>query len=294
MANSVRTDFPLEAIRKIRRIGRTDVRTFVILFVLFVFMTYLFRYVLDTCTHLRLVTELIKSTHEHEETKKTNESNSDNGKTKFPLSLLPPLQAKVSIVFRTSIKRTFARLVSIIHLDGFTYNLPAYGIRNVVINNLGDSPVDIILVNTVRVVFPLASAVYVTCVRKSDKVRMNVFLLALLSDEYKIDAMLTHDVYTALEPRNRFFIVDEIFHLIENEYPIVGKFLVIKITYNVANIVDNVIFDKSLMNSSKGRERRDAYTSYVRKERTIVFYGRQNNLLHCKQSFSATGIAVVN
>lgn len=294
MANSVRTDFPLEAIRKIRRIGRTDVRTFVILFVLFVFMTYLFRYVLDTCTHLCLVTELIKSTHEHEETKKTNESNADKGKTKFPFSLLPPLQTEVRIIFCTSIKCALARLVSIVHLDGLTYNLSAYGIRNVVIYNLGDSPVDIILVNPIRVIFPLASAIDVTCVRKSDKVRMDVFLLTLLSDENKIDAMLSHDVYTALEPRDRFFIVDEIFHLIENEYTIVGKFLVVKITYNVTNIVDNVIFDKGLMNSSKGRERRDAYTSYVRKERTIVFYGRQNNLLHCKQSFSATGIPVMD
>ena len=224
----------------------------------------------------------------------TKQNNTYENKTKFPNSLLIPFKTKVSIILGTTIKRTLARLISIVHLDGFTYYLLAHCVRNVVIDYLGNSPVDVILVNPVRVIFPLASAVNVTCVRKSHKVRMDVFLLALLCNENEIDAMFSHNVQATFQPLHGLLIIDEIFHLVKDEYTIMGNFLVVEITYHIANIVDNVIFDKGLMNPGKGRERRDAYASYIREKRTIVFYSRQNNLLHCKQSFSATGVPVVN
>ena len=67
----------------------------------------------------------------------------------------------------------------------------------------------------------------------------------------KIHAHLAGNVDATLEPRNGFFIIDEIFHFIENEHAIVAYFVVVEIPDNILDVLNGIIFNHSRVYTRK-------------------------------------------
>ena len=243
---------------------------------------------------MRRIAEIVERAQKHYKAEETDSDNAEGSKAQLPLALLPPLQAEVSVILGSRIKSALASLEAIVHLDRLTYNLTTDGIRNIVVYYLRDATIHVILVNSIRVTLTLASAINITGVCKLDDIRMNILLRRLLGNENKINAMLTHNVNSALEPTDSLLVVDKVLHLVKHENTIVTKRFVVKIPNNIMYVGDRVILDKCLVNVRQRRQCTDTDTRNVGKERTVMLYARKDYFLHCEQRFSRSRVTVVD
>lgn len=122
---------------------------------------------------------------------------------------------------------------------------------------------------------------------------MDILLFGLLRDENEIDAMLTHDINAALQPRDGLLVVDEVLHLVKDENAVVAYLLVIKIADYVSDVLNFVILDESLVNVRQGRQRRDRNARDIGEKRAASHHSGEDDVLHGKKSLSRSGIPVM-